>query len=361
MVKFSPPQIGDLWLWAHFHEFNGYGDFARHVFSELRNLTSVALQTDHSFYGQIKSLGWWDHVREPGMKAGACLSIQPTFSQMLNPQGSPSAMFTMSECDRLIPEWTNKMDNFDLIIVPNNENAMHYRDQTKAPIETVPLGVDFDNYHWKPFKKTGVFRFGTAGHLGHGSTRKGLFRVVEWFHDAFPRSVKNVRLSLKLHKGFDEIDTKNDPRIEKIQEHLSAEQLAAWHHSLDVYADGSTYEGWGLFPCNSLACGRPVIGVYYGGHREYFSFGNHIPIGYKVKLADELYQHTGGAWAVPNHSDGVEAMRWSYNNQSNIRKMGRRASQSVKHLTWTNCATNLLKVLHDRGILEKPGLLSMPS
>lgn len=317
---------------------------------ELRERVPLAIQTDPMFYDQLKEKGWWDNVRDPNIRAGPHISLQPTFSAMLPPKGSPSAMFTMCECDRLIPAWRHQMNRFDVVVVPNNENAMHFREQTKTPIEVAAEGIDFDFYHWKPFEKKEVFRFGTAGHLGHGATRKGLFRVVEWFQDAFPRSVTDVELSIKLHKGFDLLDTKGDDRIKVVSEHLSTEELAAWHHSLDVYADGSTYEGWGLFPCNSLACGRPVIGVYYGGHREYFQFGNHVPIGYRVELADEKYRFTKGAWAVPDHDDGVEAMRWCYGHQSEVESMGERAAESVKHLTWGNAVDKILAILEKHNV-----------
>lgn len=331
-----------LWFWAYFHKFNGYGDIARHLADELANLVPLAIQTDPSFYPQMRERGLWDYVRSPDIRKGPHLSLQPTFSEMLKPRGPGSAMFTMSECDRLLPIWARRMDEFDLVIVPNNENAMHYRDQTATPIAAVPIGVDFEHYRFQEPENRAVFRFGTAGHLGHGATRKGLFRVVEWFLDAFPRSVSDVQLSIKMNRGFDELETGGDPRIELVTADLSTDQLAEWHHSLDVYADGSTYEGWGMFPCNSLACGRTVIGTYYGGHREYFQFGNHIPIGYRVELADDKYQHLRGAWAVPDHSDGVEAMRWAYDNQAEIRRMGRFAARSVEHLTWRRCAEGVL-------------------
>lgn len=343
---------GLLWFWGFFHKYNGYGDLARHLVGELVDLVPLAIQTDPGFYDQMRDRGWWNHVRDPSIMKGPCLSLQPTFSTMLPPRGDRSAMFTMSECDRLLPAWRAQMDRFNLVIVPNNENAMHYRDQTQTPIEVVRQGVDFDFYHFKPFVARDVFRFGTAGHLGHGSTRKGLFRVVEWFQDAFPRSVKDVRLSIKLSRGYDNIDIRGDARIELVPNDMSTQHLADWHHSLDVYADGSTYEGWGMFPCNSLAAGRSVIGTYYGGHREYFEFGNHVPIGYKIQIANEKYQHLRGAWAVPDHSDGVEAMRWCYDNQADVKRMGQRAADSVKHLTWRNTALGVLDALSRHGVIE---------
>lgn len=342
-----------LWFWAFFHKFNGYGDLARYLVAELVDLVPLAIQTDPRFYDQMRERGWWSYVRDPSTMKGPHLSLQPTFSTMLKPRGDRSAMFTMCECDRLLPAWRAQMDRFDLVIVPNNENAMHYRDQTKTPIESVPLGIDFDFYHWKPFGNREVFRFGTAGHLGHGSTRKGLFRVVDWFQDAFPRSIKGVRLSIKLSRGYEGVDTLGDDRIELVPDDLSTQQLADWHHSIDVYADGSTYEGWGMFPCHSLACGRPVIGVYYGGHREYFKFGNHIPIGYQVQMADEKYQHLRGAWAVPDYSDGVEAMRWCFDHRSDVESMGSNAARSVEHLTWRQCAVQLLEELQRHGITRQ--------
>jgi len=353
----SAPSIkvdnGLLWFWAYFHKFNGYGDLARYLVAELIDLVPLAIQTDPAFYDQMRERGWWDHVRSPAIRKGPHLSLQPTFSEMLKPRGEGSAMFTMCECDRLLPIWCRRMDEFDLVIVPNNENAMQYRDMTKTPIVVVNQGIDFEHYHWKPFENRSVFRFGTAGHLGHGATRKGLFRVVEWFREAFPSTVKDVRLSIKLSRGYEKINTHGDDRIELIPDDLSTQELADWHHSIDVYADGSTYEGWGMFPCNSLACGRPVIGVYYGGHREYFRYGNHIPIGYNIELADEKYQHLEGAWAIPDRLDGIEAMRWCYDNPGEILVMGHRAARSVEHLTWRKCAEGVIAEMRKAAIIRQ--------
>jgi len=354
--KQNPPNIHDgneaLWVQASFHRLTGYGDLSKHLTCELAKLMSIAIQTKPDFYEQVKKWGWWDRIRTPSVSLGPSLSLQPTFSGMTRPSGAPSALFTMFECDRLSPTFRSIFDQFNLVIVSNNENAMHYRNQTKTPIESVPLGINFEFYHWRPFCERDVFRFGTAGNLGHGSTRKGLFRVIEWFQDAFPRSMRDVRLSIKLSRGYDKVDIRGDDRIKLVPDDMSTQQLAAWHHSLDVYADGSTYEGWGMFPCNSLACGRPVIGTYYGGHREYFKFGNHIPIGYKVQIADDIYEHLSGAWAVPDHSEGVEAMRWCYDNRAEVKRMGQRAADSVKHLTWKNTALGVLDALSKHGIFH---------
>jgi glycosyltransferase involved in cell wall biosynthesis len=341
-----------LLLSARFHKFNGYGDFARQLTRELIDLVPIAIQTTPEFHDQLKAKDWLQYVCDTEPHPGGEVSIQPTFSEMLPPKGDRAAMYTMFECDRLLPAWRARMNEFDLVIVPSNENAMHFRRQTTTKIVSVPLGIEFEHYHWKPFKERDVFTFGTAGHLGHGSTRKGLFRVIEWFQDAFPKFVKDVRLSVKLNRGHDNLDTFGDSRIELVPSDMSTEQLADWHHSIDVYADGSTFEGWGMFPCNSIASGRPVIGTYYGGHREYFRFGNHVSIGYNVELADDIYAQTGGAWAVPDHSDGVEAMRWCYDNQADVKQMGQRAAKSVLHLTWKNTALGVLDALSRHGVIE---------
>lgn len=346
---------GHLWVRSDFNLANGYGDTSRSFVGELVKRVPLLIQALPHYHDQLQRLGWGDKIRSVESRAGSCLSIQPTFSTMLPPTGTPSAMFTMCEVDRLLPEWRSRMNEFDLVIVPNNENEMQYRGLIETPIACVPLGIDFEHYRWEEFHRQPVFRFGTAGNLGHGETRKGLSRVIRWFKDAFPWSVTDVRLSVKTNRFNKDLDTGGDSRIEVVSDDLPVSELAAWHHSLDVYADASTYEGWGMFPCHSLACGRPVIGVYYGGHREYFKRGNHLPIGYRVQLADHIYEQTGGAWAMPIHSEGVEAMRYAYANQAEMRAMGRRAAESVRHLTWKRAAINLLKALRRHGIYDYQG------
>lgn len=334
----------DAWLWAAYYKHNGFGDFARSLARGLESLCDVALQADPSFYPELKRLGFWDRVRPESVIGGPAVQINAV--NVVRPKmADVSAVYTMWECDKLMRSWVAAMNGHDFVIVPNQSNLEHFSEQLSVPVVKVPLGIDFDLYPPKERQQDGVFRLGAAGHLGHGSTRKGLHRVVGWFLDAFPSRVSDVRLSLKLNRGFNDVETFRDPRIEIVHEDLSRPELAEWHSSLDVYADGSTYEGWGMFPCNSLAMGRPVIGVLWGGHLEYFAPGNHIPIGHKIAPADDLYFKTKGSWAVPDHSDGVEAMRWCYDNQSQAREMGANAARSVEHLTWRRCAEGVLSHL----------------
>ena len=334
----------DAWLWAAYYKNNGFGDFARSLARGLSGLCDIAIQSDPRFYPELKRLGFWDRVRPETVVGGPAVQINAV--NVVRPKRADvSAVYTMWECDRLLRSWVAAMNGHDFVIVPNQSNLDHFSNQLSIPVVKVPLGIDFDAYAPRGRENDGVFRFGTAGHLGHGATRKGLSRVVGWFLDAFPARVKDVRLSLKLNEGFNRIDTFRDQRIEIVHANLSKVELVQWHSSLDVYADGSTYEGWGMFPCNSMAVGRPVIGVPWGGHLEYFLPGNHIPVGYKIEPADDLYRKTKGSWPIPDHSDGVEAMRWCYDNQSRVREMGERAATSVEHLTWERCAKGVIAEL----------------
>lgn len=120
----------------------------------------------------------------------------------------------------------------------------------------LPLGIDPAIFMPSKMKMTGVCRFGTAGRLAHGKQRKGIDIVIGAFLNAFDTA--DASLEIKLHPDCDFEDT-NDSRIKVIREHWPETAVAAWLQSLTAYVSGAAKEGFGLWPLQAMACGRPVI------------------------------------------------------------------------------------------------------
>jgi glycosyltransferase involved in cell wall biosynthesis len=48
----------------------------------------------------------------------------------------------------------------------------------------------------------------------------------------------------------------------------------------------------------------------------------------------KVYKEDCGQWSEPNEEDLIEKMRWCYNNQDEVKKMGKYAAEYVKE-NWT--------------------------
>lgn len=340
-----------LYVGAMFNIANGYGDLARNFCLEANKMIDLGILPHGDFHAHLRKIGLGHCLESPPLIPNSLLSIQPTFSLMQKNTGKRSAIYTMFEASKLRREWIAAINSFQICIVPSNHNAQFFREQVSIPVEVANLGHDHNMFTYCKPPTKGPFVFGAAGHVGHGRNRKGIERIIEWFTLAFGAN-KDVRLKLKLNKWPDNEIMPSDPRIEVIENDLSEEDCRDWLRSLHCYIDGSTFEGWGMWNHNAMATGRPVIGTYYSARCEYFRFGNHIPIGYKLTSANDQYQGLGH-WAMPNHVDAIEAMRWAYKNPDQCEAIGKKAHQTVEPMTWKRFARRVLLILKKHGVTSK--------
>lgn len=353
---------GPLYWWAGFEKYDGYGDIARNAAETVVEMANVKLQAVKYYHHRLsQDFGLGPHLIDAELEIrGPQFSIQ-SVNHILPPMGTRNAVYTMHEASLLDPQWIEAMNRYNLVIVPCEENATEFRKQINPPVEVVNLGLDHSLYRQSAKTAGSTFRFGTAGNIRHVRERKGMDRVVEWFLAAFP-SNPHVSLTVKLnapkpsitHINADPLGEQDqifedDPRIEIIRENMPHEKAAQWLRSIDCYVDASAYEGWGMWPFHAMATGRPVIGTYYSGSREYFTFGNHIPIGFHIERAQSHYAPYGN-WAMPIAAEGIEAMRWAYENPRQCREIGRIASQSVQSFTWEKFVGDVLQALAKHNI-----------
>lgn len=340
--------LGGLCITAMYNRANGYGELARQLTYHLAKMVDLAIHAHPKYHDQLFDLDLLRLLAPANPKPKSLLSIQPTFSTMISPFGYRNAIFTMFETSRLQPAWCRTINEYHLLLTPSHANAADFMEQVRCPVEVANLGYDPEMFSLHPYPTEGPFEFGAAAHVGHGRTRKGVERIIKWFTAAFP-SQKDVRLSLKLNKWPDNGIIPNDSRITVIEQDLSEEDCRDWLRSLHCYIDGSTFEGWGMWNHHAMGTGRAVIGTNYSARSEYFKFGNHIPIGYRVVPSADQYEGLGH-WAMPDTSDAIEAMRWAYNNPGQCEEIGIRAYESVKSLTWETFAKRVLFLLRKHGI-----------
>lgn len=332
-----------------FNPANGYGEMARQFCLKADPLIDLGIVPHGPFHKQLMRLGLGGCLSSRPTSPVSLLSIQPTFSDMQPAWAGRSCIFTMFETTQLAQAWRKSINTFDLLITPSHANATAFGEQLRIPVAVANQGHDHKMFTLSPYPAGDPFVFGAAAHVGHGRTRKGIERILDWFVSAFPGE-KNVRLSLKLNAWPENGIVPHDDRIWLFQNDWTDEQCRDWIRSLNCYIDGSTFEGWGMWTHNSMATGRPVIATNYSARCEYFKFGNHIPIGYKETPACDQYLGMGH-WAMPDRDDAIEAMRWAFLNPGECEKIGLKAHETVKHLTWERFAKRVLFLLKKHGIV----------
>ena len=353
-----------LTFYAPFNSANGYGSICDHLAVYLDRRVPLKILTWQRFHDRVKDNL---HLNTPLLKEGH----DKVKGSVLVAQGLPfvpeaptqsAVAFTMHEATKLEEKWVKRLNTYKSVIVPNHENKRAFEAAVEVPVHVVHVGHDPTVFRLRHHHNGGVFVFGAAGDLLHCRTRKGIDRVCDWFFSAFPTQT-DVRLRLKLNDNDANYITRPDPRIEIVKASLTDKECADWLSSLDCFVDASTSEGWGMWPFNAMACGTPCIGKYYGGQAEFYKFGNHIHIGHTIGAASEGYQKWGN-WAYPVDEEGIEAMRWAYNNPNQCRDIGREAAESVRPMTWEAMADGMLEVLSAYGLVnyqEKPALWKPPA
>lgn len=340
---------------GHINAFTGYGRLAEAMLKTLLDAgvhPSVRPVNVSEMLGKIPV--WQKELFVSGVQPEPweLLLHPPVFCPT---DGKRTARFTMWESTRLQPAGVAMLNKCDFVMVPSAWNATCFSASgVTKPIRIVPLGIDTDVYSYKQVireaddKDYGKFIFGCAARVRHGGVRKGIDHTIKLFQRAFPKQ-KDVSLRIKVYHD-DPVMKFDDSRIEINSRYLSDHDLAAWFAGLHCFVSCATAEGWGLMQHQSMAVGRPVIGVDYGGVTEFFGRHNGIPVSWKLKPAEGFYKGCGD-WAVPDDDSVIEKMRWAHNHPSDCERIGAAAYESVSHLTWKNHGEKLISTLKEFGVV----------
>jgi glycosyltransferase involved in cell wall biosynthesis len=265
--------------------------------------------------------------------------IRSTLAVLSNSR--PRVVYTMHETTQVIGAAVEQFNKTHGVIVPCKWNQQTFlRDGMTIPIHVVPLGVDLQNYYFKPHQKNDHFVFG----CGNGDVRKRLPDIIKCFCRAFHPRIKDVKLRVKVSKR-DMFPTYTDPRVEITRTNLPIAQLAEWYWGLDAFVSVAYGEGWGLMQNEAMACGRALISPRYGGVADFFADGGGYAVNYKEVLADGPYQGTGGFWADFDADDLIDKMRWCYSNRADVRMRGGVAAHMAAKFDEKSVLPSILSVL----------------
>ena len=259
-------------------------------------------------------------------------------------------LFTMWESS-LLPRFPIEELNYFIneTVVPSNWNFDVFKNSGVKKVQLLPLFVDNLTFNHREKKDLSKFTFSAGGcsSISSGNGRRKNFQIIlSAFKKCF-KGVKDVEIIFKLSpQERDGLGKTLDERIKFNYGSLTDLEIADFLGQSDVFVSGSKAEGWGFFQIESLAVGKPVITVDYGGVKDFCNKDNCFFVDFEENLADGAWGKNGGLWAEMKEESLVEQMRFCYENKDLIRGNSKNYSNSViEKFSLDNYENNLLKIL----------------
>lgn len=333
--------------------YTGYGQHAAIVGRELERLGQPVAYTP-----VMEDARWLERdpfaadrtVRDPA---------NPWVLQMLPPdndlpRGKKTVVYTMWESSRLRPAAVDTLNRTALVVVPGPWNARIFRESgVTTPIVEAPLGVDAEAFADRddyPDEADGPFRFGCAGRLAHGGTRKGIADVLAAFQRAFPNPADtSVALDIKVWPDC-RVPAIADPRVRVLRDPMTTGQLADWYRSLSAYVTASRGEGWGLQTLQAMSVGRPVLAIPWSETAAFWDRRCGWELPYTLQPAGGIYAGLG-EWAVPDMEALPAMLRWARFAPHDCRLKGRAAAVRAREFPWERGVTALRDALRALGAI----------
>jgi len=253
------------------------------------------------------------------------------------------------ETTRIPQSWVPKINRFDALLVPCEQNVIMMRDSgVKIPISVIRWGVDLKKF--KPVERHNQhFTFGTMGAL---SERKGTDVLVKAFELAFPRyQYPNVRLICKSSHNMFKWGVKDDRITINLNAINHEDLINTFVNKIDCFVFPSRGEGAGLPPMEMMATGLPVIGSNWSGMADYMGEEYSYPLN-KFRMvpatafSEKLYKEDCGSWWEPSVEELADVMKYVYTHQDEARNKGQKAIEYIqKNWTWDMGIQTFLKAM----------------
>jgi len=256
-------------------------------------------------------------------------------------------LFTMFESTKMPSDWEKYLKMADEVIVPSNFCKRVLKSQFGIDAHIVNLGYDAKTF--KPIRREQTKEF-VFLHYDAFKWRKGWDIVLTAFDQEFKED-EPVKLILKSVKNDNTPPMGAYPKVEKIAEALSAEDLMGLMERANCFVFPSRGEGFGLTPLEAMATGMPVIVPNAHGIAEYYDWElmpslEVVPI--KAKYENKRFQGMDlGAMFQPTVRSVRKAMRFmvdkwmkegingdiyaEYASNWTIQKTGRELAQFLKN------------------------------
>lgn len=257
---------------THTH-FTGVENYTKSIYHYLTKKTNVLLLKPKSKNKYLTHL--WNHFILPFKHADLLFcpaNIAPFFVPknkklvvtlhdvaFLTYPDSFSSFFR-SYYQWLVPKVILRADKIITISQASKNEIIRYYPFAKNKIEVISLGLDNHFHLLQNIEKKNQILY-----VGSLNTRKNFTSVIKAF-DQLPYDqyqlviVGNFSSNFHLDKQTQDLleKAKRNPNIE-FKSHISDDELTLLYNESKLFLFPSFYEGFGLPPLESMACGTPVI------------------------------------------------------------------------------------------------------
>jgi len=282
-------------------------------------------------------------------KFGLCYAMPASIYQL---KADYKVLYTMFESNKLPPRFVAPLPEADKILVPSKFCSevffKHGFDN-----EVVPLGYDSEIY--KPYNRPERDLF-VFLHYDSFTVRKGWHEVFKAFQKAFKKD-EPVRIIFKTTESNKLIPPLHlYPQMKTIVADYDDYEMNALLKKSDCFVFPSRGEGLGIPPLEAMATGVPVIAPNKHGIAQYYNKKCMLKV--KSQKIKAIYAHFKGEdcgrMVKCSISDLARKMRFAYDNQEKMKKMGQIASEyAAKNYTYRHTAKKLSEVFHDLANQQK--------
>lgn len=294
------------------------------------------LQTELALEGIILNESYTDQ------KVGLLYSYPYGINQM---RSDVRIVMTMFESDKIPEDWPDYLMAADEVIVPSRWCQEVF---AKSGVEStvVPLGYNDRVFQYIKRPQREVFTF---IHYNSFNIRKGFFEVLEAFKREFAPDEK-VRLILKTSQKAAALPIMPDqyPNVEVLVGEYSESKLVELLGRTDCMVYPSRGEGFGITPLEAMATGLPAIVPNAHGISEYFNSDYMLEVGISEKCPGLYNRFKGqyvGDMVICDVDDLRRQMRYAFEHQPEMRKLGKKASEYVQGFTYQKTAKRLGEIL----------------
>jgi glycosyltransferase involved in cell wall biosynthesis len=213
-------------------------------------------------------------------------------------------------------------------------------------LKVIPNGINPEIYHpgIPPLKLTTgkSFKFLFLGGIIY---RKGIDVLIDAFTEEF-RPAEDVSLVIKglgqdtyynsgkmVQKIREIAEDPHRPEIILIDRNFSIAEMGSIYTACDCYVHPYRGEGFCMPLAEAMACGLPVITTGYGPSLDFCSQENSFLIDYHLEPVNDSGQEI--IVAEPDKASLKKYMRYAFENQEQIKKMGASATDKItNNLSW---------------------------
>lgn len=273
------------------------------------------------------------------------------------------------ETDKCSPEWVDKCNQMDHIIVPSTftKNVLKRSGPFTKSVTVIPEWFNGDVSNRSLMSKTlsderynnidsnfCILMIGTLTSQIPEDDRKNLVNSIKWLCEEF-KDNKDVEILLKTNFGkgtaadkkmckkyLANVINKNRsgsaPKFKLIHGNMKKEEVAALynHNKVKLYVTATRGEGYGLPLIEAAASGVPIVATGWSGHLEFLDKDligsvdyNLVPVN-KTKVDGRIFKESF-KWADPISTSFKRNVRDVYENYDKAKNNAKILKKKIQH------------------------------